>query len=504
MNNAEKYLVALEVDGADVRVATSPTWPSAVKRQPFKYDHPIVSQLLDDAKIDHYLSSLRSDSKISGSGNDGSLAIEFAGLGRRWTADKHPLILCEFLAYKSGLAYRSPRDIRRDLLSLDQRGRRYSKEIEQYAFFDSSARFGDTQAFAFVHHRTGYIIFRGTSSVTDIIHDLRDELTTESYASLPTVPQTLVGSPRPARHTGFAMAWGSIAQEIDGWVREQLRQGHMDKIVLSGHSLGGALAILGAYEFARQNVCPIEAVITFGAPMVGGAEFKTEYESSRLGLKDRTLRVESAEDVVVFISKRAGSYEHVGHVWRFKKRPLRPTWQMVLFSPLIEAEKVSRKKAQRLQRKVDAKAEAHEKRTAISRSGSNSQAGRPPRTWRQFYIQMAIKLLWFIIGIVVRAVAAHSVERRYGLYLSTLSYRKIRAHHLDHANLMLLTRRGQENERILMEKAFRDAKADLALHLGAIRGRHPRTFRHLRKRPIRVDTPTQLEKLEKQYANYIA
>jgi hypothetical protein len=278
----------------------------------------------------------------------------------------------------------------------------------------------------------------------------------------------------------------------------------MDKIVLSGHSLGGALAVLGAYDFARRNVCPIEAVVTFGAPMVGGADFKMEYESARLNLKDRTLRVESAEDVIVFISKRAGSYHHVGHVWGFKKRPLRPTWQMVLFSPLIEAEKVSRKKAERVQRKMDAKEAANSRRAALHKAEANSKTEPPPRTWRQFYIQMVIKLMWFIIGIVVRAVAAHSVERRYGLYLSTLSYRKIRAHHLDHAHLLLLTRRGQENERILLEKAFRDARADLALHLGAIRGRHPRTFRHLQKRPIRVDTPVQLAKLEKQYANYIA
>ena len=72
-------------------------------------------------------------------------------------------------------------------------------------------------------------------------------------------------------------------------MRDQLRHGRMDKIVLSGHSLGGALAVLGAHHFARHDICPVHAVVTFGTPKVGGFDFKSEYEHPRLGLKDRGL-----------------------------------------------------------------------------------------------------------------------------------------------------------------------------------------------------------------------
>jgi len=274
----------------------------------------------------------------------------------------------------------------------------------------------------------------------------------------------------------------------------------MDKIVLSGHSLGGALAILGAHHFARHNICPVHAVITFGAPKVGGQEFKTDYEHPRLGLKDRTLRIEAAEDIVAMISKR-GDDQHVGHAWKFKKRPLRPSWQMMLLAPMVDAEQATKKNVERIERKQQTE-EIAARREAGDRA-SNSRRVQE-RTWALFFLGLAFKVLWFVTKLLARMLAAHSVDHRYGLYISTLAYQRIRRHHEELAALKCRQSGNQENKRIAFEGAFAAANRDLAHHLKATRGRHPRTFRHLANRPIRIDTPAKLAELKSKYKNYIA
>ena len=511
MDKTAKYLAALEPTEATEKSFPGPQWPEGIPAiaQP-KPEHPLEYQFLDDDSIGHYLSRLKepwirqSEGLPNGAPRPQPPFVDFAALGRDWTADTFPLALCEFLAYKSGLAYRSPRRIRHDLLGIDAKGRRYKEGMDQFAFFDTSqpcatVRYTDTQAFAFVHHGTGYLIFRGTTGLSDWYTNLTGELTSESYRDLDPAPQTLVGAPRPARHTGFATAWGSVAPDMEAWVKDQLHHRRIDKIVLSGHSLGGALAFLGAYHFAHKSICRVHAVITFGAPKVGGEEFAAAYENPQLGLKDRTLRIEASGDIVAQMS-RGGVDKHVGHQWAFNKRPLRPIWQMMLMSP------------RDVIAKNDAEADSNstknggeESTSSSSGRGSNSNSeSEPELTWRMYILQLLLAALWYIAKSLIRVLAAHSVETRYGLYISTLSYQRIRKYHSDQARLTYMLRRGQENERIINEGAFVGANADLALHLGVVRGRHPRTFSYLAKRPIRIHTPAKLGEYKKKFINYIA
>ncbi len=506
MNDTERFLAALDPPDPEHPTPAGHYWPDGIPTPDDEYDeHPLECQFLANGSIGNYLSSLSGD-RPGGPGNGATAQpyrVDFAAVDRHWTAERFPLALCEFLAYKSGLAYRAPHKIRHDLLGLDTKGRPYKAGVHQYAFFDTSqptstVRYADTQAYVFVHERTGYLIFRGTSSFADWHTNLSLFLTTDTYASLGTVPQTLVGSKYPARHTGFAIAWGSVAPDIKAWVDDQMRHQRIDKIVLSGHSLGGALAILGAHYFAKERICPVHAVITFGAPKVGGPEFKAEYESPRLGLKDRTLRVEAAEDVISVLARR-WSDTHVGHAWRFNKHPLRPAWQMALFSPLLEGQKRSQKKIDEIEAEEADATQAPDDNAPPSNAPAQTQ-----RTWRQYVIALIWMALGYLLKMFVRAVAAHSVETRYGLYLSTLSYRRIRKYHKDAARLTYMQRRSQENERIIDDCAFTAANADLRRHLDIVRGRHPRTFSYLLNRPIRIETPAKLAKYEKKYVNYIA
>lgn len=91
------------------------------------------------------------------------------------------------------------------------------------------------------------------------------------------------------------------------------------KIVITGHSMGGALATILAtklrYWISIQNqavdkskhIKPIYLVATFGAPAVGGEDFKDFYAE----LKDCTYRMVNEFDAVPFAPPFFG-YRHVG------------------------------------------------------------------------------------------------------------------------------------------------------------------------------------------------
>lgn len=65
-------------------------------------------------------------------------------------------------------------------------------------------------------------------------------------------------------------------------------------VYITGHSFGGALAILEADRLAQCDV-NIQEVVTFGSPMVGALSFKEQYEAK---LGDKTTRYINGDDIV--------------------------------------------------------------------------------------------------------------------------------------------------------------------------------------------------------------
>ena len=90
------------------------------------------------------------------------------------------------------------------------------------------------------------------------------------------------------------------------------------KVVITGHSLGGALAILFAvnlrlkYEdYCKNNLVEI---VTFGAPAVGLKKFKTYYNE----LNNKTIRIVNGSDIVPFTPPFF--YHHIGNeIWLNKQ-----------------------------------------------------------------------------------------------------------------------------------------------------------------------------------------
>ena len=127
------------------------------------------------------------------------------------------------------------------------------------------------------------IAFRGTDSIRDWITDADFWRTQFSIRA---------GEDMAEVHSGFLAAFDSILPKLTE---------HLNEIVvgtrtvfITGHSLGGALAILCALEMQRRNF-NVAQVYTFGQPRVGNAAFKRLYDAV---LGDRTFRVVYQEDIV--------------------------------------------------------------------------------------------------------------------------------------------------------------------------------------------------------------
>ena len=269
-----------------------------------------------------------------------------------------PVPLCEFLAYKAALAYEEKATIERHL----------GVDNPRFQFFNTAndrPRTADTQGYGFVHQGMAFIVMRGSMQDEDWETNFLDTLTSDlelrngqyvvpgkaglKKLELPQpdrLRELVVDTKAPGRHLGFTIAWGAVRPQIEAWIKAN---GFADDMpyVFAGHSLGGALAKLGAYEFASAfhgtRSRKVAAVVTFGAPTVGNTVFADDY-NHRLG--HCTVRIEATADIVPVVMRRwyyrldqtrrelirkglvfseifdkAQRFTHVGPGWRFPQQP---------------------------------------------------------------------------------------------------------------------------------------------------------------------------------------
>lgn len=108
---------------------------------------------------------------------------------------------------------------------------------------------------------------------------------------------TRIGSKSVKLHEGF----GDRYQDISAWFERNYRDIPRDyTIMLTGHSLGGALAIVAAaYAGHRLRRRP-DSVITFASPFVGDEAFR-KYYTEMVGC-DRTLRITNKGDIITSVA----------------------------------------------------------------------------------------------------------------------------------------------------------------------------------------------------------
>lgn len=165
---------------------------------------------------------------------------------------------------------------------------------------------GGTQAVAFERDGRSWMVFRGseTSPETEAFIDWAHDLCWLPWGWWP-------------RHLGFAHAWSRVSGDVLAWLADRPAG---QPVVLCGHSLGGALALLAADDIAAAARVPVAAVITFGAPRVGTWFWTWRYHrrpaqpGERVppgpSLRDVTWRLRREGDVVTWMPPIG--YQHCG------------------------------------------------------------------------------------------------------------------------------------------------------------------------------------------------
>jgi hypothetical protein len=159
------------------------------------------------------------------------------------------------------------------------------------------------------------VAFKGSSNPVDFLQDAKFEMTRLNWPGL---------EPAVKVHTGFLEDFNAIKAESVNQVKQLLGQTMGQRIdsrgalsasiptrhsnysfepgvFITGHSLGGALAILCALEFCRE-LLPVSGVYTFGQPRAGNAAFANLFDATFTPggsrLKDITFRVVNQNDIV--------------------------------------------------------------------------------------------------------------------------------------------------------------------------------------------------------------
>jgi triacylglycerol lipase len=153
------------------------------------------------------------------------------------------------------------------------------------------------------------IIFRGTKGYADLKTDMKATL----------VPFHKFGHV----HKGFLAQLDSVWDQISSFVEKETKEKNKVKqLWVTGHSLGGAVALLAAMRFADselllyRNNYIFGHIYTFGQPRTGNKRFA---DSGRNLLKGRYHRAIKANDLVARVLPPEGEYTHFGKEWYIKR-----------------------------------------------------------------------------------------------------------------------------------------------------------------------------------------
>jgi len=138
------------------------------------------------------------------------------------------------------------------------------------------------------------VAFRGTNSIEDWFINL-------NFFKLPIDHHGMV-------HTGFHRAYQRVKDDIVKLVRE----GSPKHVWITGHSLGGAMALSCAYDFVEHQNIPISGVVTFGQPMISDDAYAAYLESK---LKGKHARFVNGKDIVPSVPP---TFCHCGSLFWFK------------------------------------------------------------------------------------------------------------------------------------------------------------------------------------------
>lgn len=150
----------------------------------------------------------------------------------------------------------------------------------------------DTQCFVGVGSDAVLVAFRGTENVADWLADFNALRVDRAYGKV---------------HRGFYHAFNDVRPMLES----ALAPVRGRPLVITGHSLGGALATVAAAEWCQDNSFKPSAVYTYGQPRVGNGQFST-FMQQQLG--SRFSRFVNDDDIVTRVPP---GFSHVGKLFHF-------------------------------------------------------------------------------------------------------------------------------------------------------------------------------------------
>lgn len=170
---------------------------------------------------------------------------------------------------------------------------------------------------AYVCENTGSIVvaFRGSESPTSI-DGFKDWLLTNARNFL-VLPEGRIGTDFAAAgvgarfHRGFMEALAEIWEPLHAAIAEAMQR-HERPVWITGHSLGGAVALLAAWRL-QQAFIPVHRICTFGAPMIGNNAAAEAYLREFPG---RIIRYVDFSDMVPKLPTMSLLVNHYDHVQR--------------------------------------------------------------------------------------------------------------------------------------------------------------------------------------------
>ena len=177
------------------------------------------------------------------------------------------------------------------------------------------------------------VAFRGTYSVTNTIIDL--STVPQAYIPYPgddvdenemdrglrkrTVNPQKAECTNCTVHAGFMTSWRHTRAEMLPHLKEAVQNYPNYRLVLVGHSLGGAVAALASLDFQARGWKP--QVTTFGEPRIGNEELMQYIDKSFSGgrstnITERYRRVTHVDDPVPLLPLTEWGYQmHAGEVY---------------------------------------------------------------------------------------------------------------------------------------------------------------------------------------------
>lgn len=203
--------------------------------------------------------------------------------------------------------------------------RRWGIDIKgDFRYFNNRGR--DTQAFMFRTDEFMVLAFRGSQELRDWLTNFSTKL---RNFTIRKEGITTMSSYKGKVHTGFFLGWASIERsvldQISRWRKDSLKQGkELPPLVITGHSLGGALATMAAASLSENGI-DVVGLYTFGQPRVGDWGFTRQLNNN---LNGKVFRFINNNDVVPHIPPPFSPfnplrlYGHLGEIKYFNSRGL--------------------------------------------------------------------------------------------------------------------------------------------------------------------------------------